>query len=66
MSESEWTKLWENYDVSKAPDSWFAKIKAVGDRREQKLEAIKEVIKTPNTTNIWAIVQIMNILGVKE
>ena len=27
-----------------------------------KLEAIKKIIKTPNTTNEWAIVQIMNLL----
>jgi len=53
MTESEWDKLWgkrfskemkEKYDVAMFTKSngWFKKVKAVGDRREQKLKTIKK------------------------
>ena len=75
---TEWDKLWEKFKVETAPDSWYAKVKAVGDglqaqvdelNRElhiadKQLEAIREIVDYYPDTEYYNVKAYHKILEV--
>lgn len=43
----------------------WERVKAVGDKNQQKLEAIRDALNTPNTGDEWFVQEVIKILNLR-